>query len=589
MEPINKKTLHVALGKAPADLAIINGKIVNVFSGEIYPGGVAVSGTKIAAVGDVEYAIGQGTKVIDAEGSYLVPGLIDGHVHIESSMLNITNFAEMALRHGTTSIMTDLHEVGVVGGLEAIKEILDEVQNLPFKLYFVVPSHVPFAPGFETTGGSIGPQEVEKALNYPRTVGLSEIVVTAALAEDPRLWESMQITRAAGLSLHGHCPFTTGPELSGYASLGIRTDHEAFSLQDGIERLRAGIHLLIRDGSTAEGIPDLIRTITEKGLNSRRVSVITDDYLAQDLINKGYMDAIYRRLLRHGVDPLTAIQLISVNAAEAYRVDDEIGALAPGREADVLLVNDLDQFNVQKVISCGKLVAEDGRLVHQFPAPSPSSRQLKSVRLRKPVAAEDLENLARVSSEKEEACVNVLVTPQEIPVPELGVFKVKVREGVIQPDPEQDVAAICVVERYKETGNVALAFAKGFKLKKGAMASTVAHDSHNIVALGTNYQDLALAIQRLVELQGGQIVVHDGKIAAEIPLPILGLMASGSVDQVSQQIQDLDIAAREIGCEMRWPLMFLSFMTCSSGPGYSITDLGLLDGFHQQFLPLVAA
>ena len=588
MESINKKVLHVALGKEPADLVITNGKVVNVFSREIYAGGVAISGTKIAAVGEVEYTIGQGTKLIDADGFHLVPGLIDGHVHVESSMLAITHFAEMAVRHGTTSVMTDLHEVAVVGGLEAVKEILDEAKNLPFKIYFVVPSHVPFSPGFETTGGSIGPDEVKEALHFPHSVGLSEIVVTSALAENPRLWKSMQLTRNAGLSLHGHCPFTDGPELSGYASLGIRTDHESFNLNDGIQRLRAGIHLQIRDGSTAESIPEIIQTITEKGLDSRHISVITDDYLAEDLVSKGYMDAVYRRLISHGVDPMTAIQLISLNAAEAYRVDDEIGVLAPGREADVLLVEDLNNFAIHKVISCGKLVVEDSQLVKEFPSPLPSNKQVNSFHVLKPVSAKDLENLARVASGKKDVSINVLVTPEEIPVPELKVFKAKIYKGVVQPDPEQDISAVCVVERHKSTGNIALAFLRGFKLKKGAMASSVAHDNHNIIGLGTNYEDLACAVQRVIELQGGQVIVNGGKVVAEIPLPILGLMSSEPASRVCDQIKDLTAAARDLGCEMRWPLMFLSFMTCSAGPGYSITDKGLLDGFRQRFLPITA-
>ena len=396
----------------------------------------------------------------------------------------------------------------------------------------------------------------------------------------------MELTRKAGLTLHGHCPFTEGPELSGYASLGIRTDHESFSLDDGIHRLRAGIHLQIRDGSTAEGIPEIIRTITEKGLDSRHISIITDDYLAEDLVSRGYMDAVYRRLRRQGIDPMTAIQLISLNAAEAYRVDDEIGVLAPGREADVLLVKDLDTFTIHKVISCGKLAVEDGQLVKEFPAPSPSPLHANSIHVLKSVTAKDLENLASVKTGKDDVSINVLVTPQEIPVPELRVYKVKIRKGVIQPDPGQDISAVCVVERHKATGNIALAFIKGFRLKKGAMASSVAHDNHNIIGLGTNYDDLAYAVQRVIELQGGQVVVNSGNAVAEIPLPILGLMSPESAGRVCEQIKDLSAAARDLGCEMRWPLMFLSFMTCSSGPGYSITDKGLLDGFHQQFLPI---
>jgi adenine deaminase len=588
MKPIDNTLLQVALGKKPADRVIMNGKIVDVFSREIYKGGIAISGTKIAGVGDVEQTIGTSTEVMDAHGYHLVPGLIDGHVHIESSMLDITHFAEMAIRHGTTSVMTDLHEVAVVGGLEALKEVLDEAKGLPFKVFFVVPSHVPFSPGFETTGGLIGPDEVKIALQFPHAVGLSEIVVTAALAEDARLWRSMQITRDAGLSLHGHSPFVNGAQLSAFASLGIRTDHESFTLEDAIQRLRAGIHLLIRDGSTAEGIPDLIRTITERGLDSHRISVITDDYLAQDLVSKGYMDAVYLRLLKHHVDPMTSIQLISINAAEAYRVDDEIGALAPGREADILLVEDLNTFKIHQVFSCGKLVAEDGQLIQPFPPPSQSKIHMNSIHVLKPVTVLDFEKLAMHPSGQGEVNIHVLVTPEEIPVPELGIFKVKVLRGVIQPDPQQDIAASCVVERHTANGNVSLAFIKGFRLKQGAIASSVAHDHHNIIGLGTNYEDLACAIQRVIELQGGQVVVRDGKVVAEIPLPILGLMSSEPANWVCERIKELGTAALQIGCGMRWPLMFLSFMSCSSGPGYSITDKGLLDGFNQCFLPIVA-
>jgi len=267
-------------------------------------------------------------------------------------------------------------------------------------------------------------------------------------------------------------------------------------------------------------------------------------------------------------------------------VEDEIGVLAPGREADVLFVKDLGAFAIHRVISRGKLAVEDGQLLKEFPAPPPSFKQRNSFHVLKPVAAKDLENLASIKSGKDSAKINVLVTPQEIPVPELKEFAVKVCKGVVQPDPEQDISAVCVVERHKATGNIALAFLKGFKLRKGAMASSVAHDNHNIIGLGTNYDDLARAINRVIELQGGQVLVHAGKVVGEIPLPILGLMSPEPAEQVSERIKDLTALTREFGCEMRWPLMFLSFMTCSAGPGYSITDKGLLDGYQQTFLPI---
>jgi len=278
--------MDVARHKQPSDLVIHNGRIVNVFSGEIYSGGIAIAGDRIAATGDMGDYLDQARKVIDAGESYLTPGLIDGHVHIESSMLSPSRFAELALAHGTTSVMSDLHEVAVVGGLEAVREILEQADESLLKIYFVIPSHVPFSPGLETTGAVIGPEEVRIALDFPRIAGLSEIVVSSALGEDQRLWEAMELVRRGGKLLHGHGPFTYGSDLAAFASLGIHTDHESFTAEDGIARLGAGIHLQIRQGSAAESIPEIIKVITEESLDSSNVSIITDDILAEDLFKK---------------------------------------------------------------------------------------------------------------------------------------------------------------------------------------------------------------------------------------------------------------------------------------------------------------
>lgn len=579
--------VNVARGQKKAEVVIHNGQIVNVFSGEIYEGGVAIVGDVITAVGDVEGYIGLDTQVIDARDGFITPGLIDGHVHIESSMLNVTRFAELALRHGTTSVMSDLHEVAVVGGLDAVREILAEADHSPLKIFFVIPSHVPFSPGFETTGGTVGPEEVRAALDFPRCVGLSEIVVSSALGEEERLWRAMDIVRSAGKLLHGHGPFTYGGDLAAFAALGIHTDHESFTIEDGIERLRAGIHLQIRHGSAAEGIPEIIPIITKKGLSGRNMSVITDDILAEDLHRRGYQDVNVKRLQLYGVDTITAIQMVTLNAAQAFRVDHEIGSLTPGRQADIVIVDDLAEFKPRLVMACGTLVVDESELVFDFPDPEPSDAQINSINVKTPVMASDIEKFAQCSPGLKRVFVHVLDTPQEIPVPELTVSEVPVINGFAQPDAGADIAAIVVAERYHATGGMALAFTKGFSLKKGAIASSVAHDSHNIIGIGTNYQDLAVAINRVADLKGGQVVIAEGEILAEISLPILGLMSPDPVEEVCDAIRSLTIAAHGIGCEMRWPHMFMSFMTCSAGPGYSITDQGLLDGYQQEFLPVV--
>jgi len=582
-----KKIVEVARNEQPAELVIHNGRIVNVFSGEIYPGGIAITGNRIAATGDMGDYLDQALKVIDAEECYITPGLIDGHVHLESSMLSPNRFAELALAHGTTSIMTDLHEVAVVGGLEAVQEILENANESLLKIYFVIPSHVPFSPGLETTGSIIGPEEISTALNYPRVAGLSEIVVSSALGGDERLWESMELVRSRGKLLHGHGPFTYGGDLAAFASLGIHTDHESFTAKDGIARLRAGIHLQIRHGSAAESIPEIIKVITKDGLDSSNTSVITDDILAEDLYKKGYQDVNIRLLQEEGIDPMTAIQMVTINAAKAFRLEDEIGVLAPGRQADVVLVKDLVEFKPHTVLASGVVVMEERKVVFNFPETQPTQRQLNSIHINKTIHSEDIEKLASCSSGLHKVKVHVLNTPQEIPVPTLEVMEVSVKFDAAQPDPKQDIAAISVVERHHSTGNIALAFIKGFQLKHGAMASSVAHDHHNIIAIGTNYTDIAYAINRVAELKGGQVVVENSNVLSEIALPILGLMSPDSVDKTCEGLRELTKAARDIGCQMRWPHMFMSFMSCSGGPGFSITDMGLLDGYKQVFIPAV--
>ena len=575
--PVNyHKLVHVARKQIPADVVVNNGKLVNVFSGEIYPGGVAIVGDRIAATGEMDDYIGDDTRVIDAKGGFISPGMIDGHVHIESSMLSVTRFAELALMHGTTSVMTDLHEVAVVGGLETVREMLDEAQHSLMKIYFVIPSHVPFSPGFETTGGVVGPEEVRSALAYPRCVGLSEVVVSSALSEEERLWAAMEIVREDGKLLHGHGPFTYNGDLSAFAALGIYTDHESFSKEDGIARLRAGIHLQMRQGSAAESIADIIPLFTEEHLNGSNISVITDDILAEDLYRNGYQDVNVKTLQKQGVDAMSAIQMVTINAAKAFRVDHEIGVLAPGRQADLVIVDDLAEFSPRSVMACGTLVIEDGQKVFDFPDPQPTEHQINSIHLKSQITAEQLVDLAKSPVDAESVQVNVLDSPQEIPVPTLITEQLKVVDGCVHPDPERDIAAIVVAERHQATGNVALAFTRGFRLKRGAIASSVAHDNHNLLSIGTNYEDIATALNRVAELKGGQVVVSDGKIIAEISLPILGLMSLDPVDEVCLKLRNLTVAAHEIGCEMRWPHMFMSFMTCSAGPGYSITDMDCL-------------
>lgn len=580
-ESIDLNLVSVARRAMPASLVIIGGKIVNVFTGEIYDGGIAVFGKHIAVVGDIEGTIGSDTQIIDASGSYLVPGLMDGHNHIESSLLSIEQFAGCALRTGTTSIVTDLHEVAAVGGLKMVRKFLDNIKDYPFNLFFAIPSHVPFTPGYETTGGIVGPEQVSQALEWPESVGLSEVVASSALEKDERLLRSMSIVKQSGGLLHGHSPFITGGDLAGFASMGARTCHESFNHTEAIERLRNGIHLLIRDSSVAHSLPEIIRCYTESGVSSRRISLITDDLLAHDLVYVGYMDEVVRRAIKLGVDPVTAIQMVTLNPAEAYRVDHIVGALAPGRLADIVFIEDLDEFIPKKVISNGELVAIDKNIIVDLS--QSKNVDSNSINIKSQLSVPMLEKHLTIKGAKE-VSVNILDTPQDMPVPKISVESLKTKDGVVYPDPSNDIALMCVFERHNASGNLSVAFVRGFGLKTGAMASSVAHDHHNLIGIGTSLDDLVVAINRVASLHGGQVIVSKGNVLAELPLPILGLMSDQPYQEVCSHIDELDKASREIGATMSWPLMFLSFLSCSAGPGYALTDKGIYDGFNKRLI-----
>ena len=367
---MNKELLSVSKGLKPADLVVTNGKIVNVFSGEIYDGGVAVCGDTIAAVGDVAYCIGEGTKVIDAQGNYLTPGFLDGHIHPESSSLAIRPFAEGVLLHGTTGIMTDLHEIGVVSGLEGIEAVLKEAEATDLKVYFIVPSHVPFAPNLETSGGKFDPEIIRKALARKDAVGLSECVGHYILAEHPELLESLSDTRAlAGKTLQGHLPGIYGPNMAACAAAGVTTCHESFCEQDVFERLRNGIHLQMREGSAARNMQlGLLQTVIKSGVDTTNVSIVTDDLHTCDLKDRGHMDDSLRTAFGQGLDFMKGIQMVTINCARAFHLEDEIGSLTPGRRADINITTGSEDFKVLTTVAGGKQITDNGKLLVHYEA-----------------------------------------------------------------------------------------------------------------------------------------------------------------------------------------------------------------------------
>ena len=574
---MNMELLAVAKGNKPADLVVTNGKIGIVYSGEIYEGGVAVCGDTIAAVGDVAYCIGEGTKVIDAQGNYLTPGFLDGHIHPESSSLAIRPFAEAVLSHGTTGIMTDLHEVGVVSGLEGIEAVLKEAEATDLKVYFIVPSHVPFAPNLETSGGHFDPAIIRKALQREDAVGLSECVGHYIVAEHPELLESFDDTRAlAGKTLQGHLPAIYGPNMAACAAAGVATCHESFCEQDVYERLRNGIHLQMREGSAARNMQlGLLKTVIESGVDTTNVSIVTDDLHTCDLKDRGHMDDSLRTAFGQGLDFLKGIQMVTINCARAFKMEDKIGSLTPGRRADINITTGAEDFKVLSTFAGGKQITDNGELLVHYETAEHDPCILNTMHLVNPITADSFK--MHVSPTAKKAKVICMDTLPYIPFTSRRDVELDVVDGVIQCDTEQDVLYIAQVERHGVNGNIGKAFMGGFHIKGGALASSVGHDNHNVIVMGDSFEDMALAVNRCVELGGGQVIVRNGEVAAEVAYPICGLLSDLSLDELAAQKKALNAVAYEMGTPIQIPFMFLCFICLACIEAYAVTDKGFID------------
>lgn len=602
---MNRSLMEVALGRKPADKVVKNGRVVNVYSKEIYPGGVAIYNGRIAALGDVEYCIGDGSEVIDAEGKLLLPGFIDGHIHPESTNLSIGAFADIVLRHGTTSIMADLHEVGVVAGMEAIEAVLDEAKETDLKLYFVVPSHVPFSPGLETSGGVFDSSTIKKALAREDAVGLSEIVGPYLLSGDEELEKAIDSTLEAGKSLQGHLPEMKGPAMNACMAAGVSTDHESLGTEDAMERLRAGCHLMMREGSAARNLRECLKAITEEGLDPGMSSIVTDDLHTIDAVERGHLDDSLRTAVDSRIDFITAVQMVTVNAARAFGMEREIGSLAPGRRADVLIAEGIEEdrgkgsdkssgahFRIDTVIADGITVVRSGESLRPYERAEHDPVLLETVRMKREVKPEDFmirtgtagDAAGAKATSGTSARVQIMRTLDWIPITYGEEATLPVEDGVVGCDVSQDLLHIAQVERYGKNGNVGKAFMGGFKMKSGAIASSIGHDNHNIIVMGADFSDMALAVNRLAELQGGQIVVNGGKVLKEVPFPVLGLLSDLSAEELAAEKRELIGHVHELGSTIPIPFMFLSFICLAAIPEYAVTDKGFINVLKQEIV-----
>ena len=564
---IEEKVFAAAKGEGPADLLFVNARIVDVFSGEVLKGELAVTGGVITGFGARE-----AKEVVDLDGKHLVPGLIDAHVHIESSQVSPAEFARAVLPHGTTCVIADPHEIANVLGLDGIRYMLRATEALPLRVFFMAPSCVPASP-LENAGATLSAEDIKEILSWDRVLGLGEMMnFPGVIHRDPEVWEKLEVAR--GRPIDGHAPGLSGSDLWAYVLAGPHTDHECTALEEAREKLRAGMHIFIREGTTARNLSSLLSLLSAR--TAPFVHFCTDDRHPETLRSEGHMDDVVRKAIDGGADPLVAIAAATVHAARAFGLAD-LGALAPGYHADLLVVPDLSRFEVERVYVGGKLVAEGGRCVADVPEVGASDVGSTVV--------VDVGSLAfSIPAEGKRARV-IGVVPGQVVTDEL-LLEPEVADGEVVPDTERDILKLAVVERHRGTGNVGLGLVQGFGLKRGALASTVAHDSHNIVVVGANDEDMKAAVARLAELGGGQVVVEGGKVLAELPLPIAGLMSDLPLEEVVRRGEELKRAARELGCGLSDPFMQLSFLALPVIPKLKLTDLGLVDVERFQVVPL---
>ena len=554
------RLIAVAKGDQPADLILANARVVNTFTGEVILGNVAICSDRVAGIGDYHEA----KQVLDVSGKYLAPGFINGHVHLESSMLDIGQYAQAVVPRGTSVIVTDLHEIANVCGLEGMRYVLDRVRHLPFDLFLMAPSCVP-ATHLETSGASISPENVRQILRWREAIGLGEVMnFPGVIHGDATMLRKIALSK--GKIIDGHTPGVRGKDLSAYVAAGIGSDHESVALEEAREKLEKGMFIMIREGSSEKNLEALLPLVTDK--TYKRCLFVVDDRSAYDLLHDGDIDAVVRKAIHLGLEPVRAIQLVTINTAEFFRLDG-LGAIAPGYFANILALDDLANLSVNMVFHRGRLVAREGQPL--FPLPMAGNHAVTGTVHVKSVNRESLKLTA---------------PPAEFPVIELvpgqivtrkRYLKVKTVNGQFIPDMERDILKLVVVERHRATGNIGLGMVTGFGLKKGALASSVAHDSHNIVAIGTNDDDILAAIQEIQRLQGGIVAVAEGKVLASLGLPIAGLLSDEPLETVVARLGKLEQTARELGSRLPSPFATLSFLALPVIPELKLTDLGLVD------------
>ena len=553
--------IDVAAGRTRAELVLKNANVVNVFTGDIIEGDLAIHNGYIAGIGD--YA---GKQLVDLKGKYVAPSFIDGHVHVESSMVMPIQYARAVVPHGTGAVVADPHEIANVLGMEGILYMSKSMRGGPLEFYMMLPSCVP-STDLETNGVSLDFLDIKPLMTEHYVLGLAEVMnYPGVIYRDPAVLEKISVALRMGKRIDGHAPELDGLDLNAYAAARITSEHECTTLEEAERKLARGMHIHVREGSTAKNLKALAPLINE--MTSMCCSFVTDDRNTLDLITKGHIDSMIRDAVSYGVDPVIAIKVATHSTARHYGLR-YIGAVAPGYHADIVVLDNLKDINVVQVYKQGTLVAKDGKMVQEFGIQ-------EQPRLRRSVNIQYLEP-SDFQVKPRGSHMNVIgMIPDQI-VTERLIEEPKVVDGLVVPDIDRDITKIAIIERHNASEPKAIGFVKGIGIKEGALVSSIAHDSHNIVTVSTNDDDLVAAAVQIVRMQGGIAVVKDGEVLESLPLPIAGLMSDQPIEEVSEKIQSLKEAAHKLGTPLDEPFMAMAFLSLPVIPKLKITDLGLVD------------
>jgi adenine deaminase len=572
LSAVSRTLSDVCMGRQPADLVVTGGRLVNVHTREVLEGvEVAIKTGRVAMFGDCAHTRGPSTRLLDADGAFLVPGLIDTHLHVESAMVTVGRFADAVLPHGTTTVLIDNHEMANVLGLEGIRWMLDEGSALRLKVLLAVPSCVPALPGFEDAGATITPDDVREALGWEGVAALGEMMnMPGVIQSDASTHEMIGAVLDARRPVTGHWSLHGWDDhrLHAYAAAGVDSDHETVLRSDALAKLRAGMWVQLREGSAWHDVEKLAPVLLQGGVDSRHALLVTDDMHPETLATVGHLNHAVRTAIRAGLNPLLAIQMATVNSAEYIGYRHDVGSIAPGRCADVLLVEDLSELRPHVVLADGEAVGGEAP-AYEYPA-----RARDTVRLARAPTAADL----RVAVAGVTARVRAIgIVPGELAT-EHRVVEARVVDGEVRPDPALDLAKAASIERHGGPGTIGLGFVQGLGLERGAVASTVAHDNHNLLVVGMDDGDMLAAVERLRETGGGMVAVDGGDVIGEVRLPIAGLMSDRSVVDVADEVRSLDRAYKDLGCTLEYPFMMVSFLSLGVIPALRLTNRGLVDG-----------